>query len=91
MRTGALPRRAASFVFTFGLFGVFAVSSGLMGYRPRRGLVGGVWSDTILWDQVAIGLVCLVLGVAVFVYTNRRLPDFDWKVEPRERRSLPRR
>jgi hypothetical protein len=91
MRTGALPRRAASFVFTFGLFGVFAVSSGLIGYRPRRRLFAGVWSGTVLWDQVAIGVLCLALAGAVFVYTNRRLPNFDWRVEPRERRSLPRR
>ena len=91
MKTGALSRRAASFVFSFSLFGVFALSTGLMGYRPQRRLFAGVWSETILWDQVAIGILCLSLAAAVFVYTNRRLPDFDWKVEPRERRSLPRR
>ncbi len=91
MRTGALSKRAASFVFSFSLFGIIALSTGVLGYRPRRRFFSGIWSDTVLWDQVAIGIVCLSLAVAVFVYTNRRLPNFDWKVEPRQRRSLPRR
>ena len=81
MSAQAIPRRTASLIFTAGLFGTFALVTGLIGFRPRSHfnfvdssrLIPGVWTNTIIWDQVAIGVGFLVLSTFLFFRTNRRL------------------
>ena len=74
-------RRSASLVFTAAAFGLFALITGLIGFRPRRHfnfvtsgrLLPGEWTDQIIWDQVLVGAALLTVAAIVFYRVNRRL------------------
>ena len=78
MPARAIPRRKASFAFTIGTVGLVSLATGLIGFQ-LRGHYGpdtrplGYWTGGIIWEQVLVGVVCVITAAAVLYRLNREL------------------
>lgn len=60
--------------FTLTLVGLFFAITGAIGWEPRGrdGLfMRGRWVDGPLWDQIGLGIACLIGAAIAFRYASR--------------------
>ena len=76
-----VSRHMFSATFAASLAAVALIVTGLIGYQPPPNLNPaaltwrtGAWTGGIIWEQVAVGLVFLVIAVVLVNRINRRLP-----------------
>jgi hypothetical protein len=78
MPARAIIRRKTSFAFTVGTFGLISLLTGLIGFQ-LRGHYGpdtrplGYWTGGLVWEQIVVGVVCVIAASLVFYKVNREL------------------
>jgi uncharacterized membrane protein len=80
MASRRVNRNMFGLAFTAGAAAIFLIVTGVIGWQPPPNLNPaastwrrGVWTDEIIWPQVALGIVFLLVAGFAVNRVNRRL------------------